>query len=123
MTYTLKTTKTFDDWLGVVCNSNPPRCGLRSAVAHQTTPVGEGRGGGSKQAALATVYKTNCKHALKSLKDKPGKNAISQRLDRARESNLGDHKSVGDGISEMRIHVGAGYRLYYTTAGKSSSCW
>ena len=52
--------------LGAVCNSNQPRCGLRSAVAHQTTPspVGEGRGGGSKQAALATVYKTNCKQLL-----------------------------------------------------------
>ena len=49
--------------LGAVYNSNPPRCVLRPAVAHQTTPspVGEGRGGGSKQAALATVYKTNCK--------------------------------------------------------------
>ena len=36
------------------------------AVAHQTTPspVGEGRGGGSKQAALAMVYKTNCKQPL-----------------------------------------------------------
>ena len=52
--------------LGAVCNSDPPRCGLRSAVAHQTppSPVGEGRGGGSKQAALATVYKTNCKQPL-----------------------------------------------------------
>ena len=52
--------------LGAVCNSDPPRCGLRSAVAHQTppSPVGEGRGGGNKQAALATVYKTNCKQPL-----------------------------------------------------------
>ena len=52
--------------LGAVYNSNQPRCALRPAVAHQTTPspVGEGRGGGSKQAALATVYKTNCKQPL-----------------------------------------------------------
>jgi probable addiction module killer protein len=27
---------------------------------------------------------------------------------------LGDHKSVGHGTSEMRVHIGAGYRLYYT---------
>ena len=60
---------------------------------------------------------------LKSLKDKRGKNAIAQRLNRATNGNLGDHKTVGDGISEVGIHVGAGYRLYDTPAGKSSSCW
>ena len=55
---------------------------------------------------------------LKSLKDKRGKNAIAQRLNRATNGNLGDHKSVGDGISEMRVHVGAGYRPYYTPRGR-----
>ncbi|WP_366916284.1 type II toxin-antitoxin system RelE/ParE family toxin, partial [uncultured Cardiobacterium sp.] len=63
MTCTLKTTKTFDDW-------------------------------------------------LKSLKDLRAYATIQSRLDRVEAGNLGDHKSVGDGISEMRIHVGAGYRLY-----------
>jgi len=51
---------------------------------------------------------------LDDLKDKRGKNAIAQRLNRAANGNLGDHKSVGDGISEMRVHIGTGYRLYYT---------
>ena len=52
--------------LGAVYISTLPRCGLCSAVIHQTapSPVGEGRGGGSKSSALATVSKTNCKHAL-----------------------------------------------------------
>lgn len=32
--------------------------------------------------------------------------------------NLGDAKPVGDGVSEARIHIGAGYRLYFTVQGK-----
>jgi putative addiction module killer protein len=36
------------------------------------------------------------------------------RLDRVRLSNLGDAKFLRDGVSEMRIDYGAGYRLYFT---------
>ncbi|WP_197457766.1 type II toxin-antitoxin system RelE/ParE family toxin [Ferrovum sp. PN-J185] len=39
--------------------------------------------------------------------------AIARRIERAENGNLGDVKSVGDGVSEMRIDVGAGYRVYY----------
>lgn len=32
--------------------------------------------------------------------------------------NLGDIKTLGNGISEMRIDVGSGYRIYFTLRGK-----
>ncbi|MDR2697169.1 MAG: type II toxin-antitoxin system RelE/ParE family toxin [Holophagales bacterium] len=43
---------------------------------------------------------------------------IARKIDRARNGNLGDYESVGDGISEMRLHFGPGYRLYYYQQGE-----
>lgn len=51
---------------------------------------------------------------LKKLRDRKAVLAIAKRLDRAITGNFGDAASVGEGISEMRIFVGPGYRLYYT---------
>lgn len=50
---------------------------------------------------------------LSALRDKVGKARIVQRLDAAMSGNFGDCESVGEGVSEMRIHVGPGYRVYY----------
>ena len=49
---------------------------------------------------------------LSGLADKVGKARIVQRLDRVAAGNFGDCEPVGEGVSEMRIHVGPGYRLY-----------
>lgn len=43
--------------------------------------------------------------------------AIVRRMERAQSGNLGDVKSVGESIYEMRIDMGSGYRLYYTMRG------
>jgi len=51
---------------------------------------------------------------LKSLKDKTGQQRIFARLDSAEEGNFGDCQPVGEGVFEMRIHYGPGYRLYLT---------
>ena len=52
---------------------------------------------------------------LKGLRDQLGRRAIARRLARiVSAGNFGDHAGVGDGVSELRIHVGPGYRLYYT---------
>lgn len=49
-----------------------------------------------------------------SIRDLRAKIAIARRIDRASAGNLGDIKPVGDGVSEMRVDVGAGYRVYFT---------
>jgi len=49
-----------------------------------------------------------------SLRDLRAKVAIARRIDRAKLGNLGDVKSVGEGISELRVSVGVGYRVYFT---------
>ncbi len=53
-------------------------------------------------------------HWLSSLKDKIARARIIHRIRSAETGNFGDCSSVGEGVSEMRIHVGPGYRLYYT---------
>jgi putative addiction module killer protein len=51
---------------------------------------------------------------LLSLKDQTAKARIFARLKSAAFGNFGDVKPVGEGILEMRIHYGPGYRIYYT---------
>jgi putative addiction module killer protein len=51
---------------------------------------------------------------LIKLKDVRAKAKILARLKRAELGNLGDHKSIGDGVFEMRIDFGPGYRLYFS---------
>lgn len=52
-----------------------------------------------------------------SLNDKQAMRRIQVRIDRAEEGNFGDCKPVGEGISEMRIHYGPGYRVYFVQRG------
>ena len=51
---------------------------------------------------------------LSALRDPRAKARILARLESVRLGNLGDSKSLGGGLHEFRIHVGAGYRLYFT---------
>ena len=51
---------------------------------------------------------------LLKLKDLQGKIAIARRVERMRNGNFGDFKSVGKIVSELRIDKGPGYRIYYT---------
>lgn len=54
---------------------------------------------------------------LDGLKDKRSQLRIVARLRQAEGGNLGDWKAVGGQVSEMRVHVGPGYRLYFARKG------
>ena len=54
---------------------------------------------------------------LDGLKDLRAQIRIVARLRLAEAGNLGDWKSVGGDVSEMRVNVGPGYRLYFTRRG------
>lgn len=51
------------------------------------------------------------------LRDKQAARRIQARIDRAEDGNFGDCEPVGEGVSEMRIHYGPGYRVYFTQRG------
>lgn len=51
------------------------------------------------------------------LKDKRAKTIIASRLMRLAEGLLGDVEPVGGGVSELRIHYGPGYRVYFQRKG------
>ena len=56
---------------------------------------------------------------LRGLKDSKARARIAQRIESAQAGNFGDCEPVGEGVSEMRIHVGAGYRVYFTRIGNA----
>jgi putative addiction module killer protein len=54
---------------------------------------------------------------LSNLRDQQAKRRVQARIDRAEDGNFGDCESVGEGVSEMRIHYGPGYRVYFAQRG------
>jgi putative addiction module killer protein len=54
---------------------------------------------------------------LDGLTDQVAKGRVLSRLANAKLGHFGDCQPVGEGISEMRVHVGAGYRIYYYRNG------
>jgi len=54
----------------------------------------------------------------KKLGDQRAREKIQIQLDRLELGNTGDCKSLGDGLHELRIHYGPGYRVYFGNTGK-----
>lgn len=68
---------------------------------------------------MFTIYSTRVfDDWVDGLQDRRAATKIFGRISRAEDGNLGDVKSVGEGISEMRIHHGPGYRIYFTRRGE-----
>ncbi|WP_058035156.1 type II toxin-antitoxin system RelE/ParE family toxin [Burkholderia pseudomallei] len=55
---------------------------------------------------------------LDGLRDPVGSAAINLRIERAKLGNLGQWRAVCDGVNEMKIDVGPGYRAYFVRRGK-----
>ena len=54
---------------------------------------------------------------LDGLKDETVRGALAARIRRLGQGLMGDVESVGNGVSELRIHLGAGWRIYFTQRG------
>lgn len=56
---------------------------------------------------------------LDNLADARGREAVATRIVRLQSGLVGDVASVGDRVSELRIHHGPGYRVYFTRRGRA----
>ncbi|OGT78511.1 MAG: addiction module protein [Gammaproteobacteria bacterium RIFCSPLOWO2_02_FULL_56_15] len=54
---------------------------------------------------------------INGLKDRAGRARIQVRVDRLVHGNPGSHRNLTDGVSELKIDIGPGYRVYYTQRG------
>jgi putative addiction module killer protein len=67
---------------------------------------------------MKEIHKTDIfRKYMKNLKDPIGKAHIDRRVNRLQKGNAGDCAPIGDGLSEMRIHYGPGYRVYFDDTG------
>jgi putative addiction module killer protein len=57
---------------------------------------------------------------VRDLKDPIGKAAIDAKIALLRRGSLGNHREVGDGLIELKINVGPGYRVYVADDGRNS---
>lgn len=51
---------------------------------------------------------------INDLRDRTTRARIQVRVDRLAHGNPGHHRHLGDGVSELKIDIGPGYRVYYT---------
>jgi putative addiction module killer protein len=67
---------------------------------------------------MKVILKTDVfKKYMKNLKDATAKAHIDRSVNRLQGGNAGDCCPIGDGLSEMRIHYGPGYRVYFDNTG------
>jgi putative addiction module killer protein len=65
------------------------------------------------RAQMTEVYR----NWINSLKDHSGRARVQVRVDRLVHGNPGQHRTLTDGVCELKIDFGPGYRVYYTERG------
>jgi putative addiction module killer protein len=55
---------------------------------------------------------------INTLKDRAARARIQMRVDRLVHGNPGQHRNLTEGVSELKVDVGPGYRVYYTQRGQ-----
>ena len=68
---------------------------------------------------IEIIQSSTFRRWVRGLRDQRAVARINARLRNVSLGNLGDARSVGQGIYEMRIHYGPGYRLYFIREGRS----
>jgi putative addiction module killer protein len=63
---------------------------------------------------LTLVRSTRFENWMRHLADQKARAKILARLTSATQGHFGDCKRLGEGVTEMRIHTGPGYRIYFT---------
>ncbi len=96
------------------------RAGCSRGALPGRTPLAGKYPSGYNEGSLNTLLLSSDFDAwLLHLADQKAKARILARLTSATFGNFGDCGPVGEGVSEMRIHVGPGYRVYYTRTGST----
>ncbi len=75
-----------------------------------------------REIVLYVTEENDCpfEYWLDDLRDRRARVRIKKRLDRVGLGNLGDFKPVGEGVVELRIDYGSGYRIYLAQAGSTT---
>jgi putative addiction module killer protein len=81
-------------------------------ISPRINPRGHRDGFGPRKTEAFETWRTG-------LKDQRGKAKIVARIDRLALGNPGDVSPVGEGVSELRIHFGPGYRVYLVRREKA----
>jgi putative addiction module killer protein len=66
---------------------------------------------------LSLVWSSRFEAWFRGLADRRATGRILARLTRIEQGNFGDCKPIGEGVSEMRIDFGPGYRVYFVRSG------
>ena len=72
-----------------------------------------------RYTALMQVRKTDdYRDWIDGLKDQAGRARVLMRVDRLIHGNAGAHRNLTEGVSELKVDVGPGYRVYYSLRGE-----